>query len=183
MPAPRPVPPNFAERLGAARVLVERAASYSKGGRAALVLKEALAVLDELRDQVPTAAPGRGPRPARRVLAHTVERRPEGWMLAEYRSGRAHPFRCPEKVFWACAESIQKAGAAPVKFTDLKSTVEKKLGQAEPIYLFRITLRFLDRAGLIQHRQARFWTKRPDFKAAVKQEWERAKERTPPPLA
>lgn len=180
MSKPRPTPSHLADRLSAVRVLVDRASANCKCGQTRPMLKDALVVLDEVRGQLPEAPTGHGPRPARTVQSYVVEQDRKGWVLAEYRSARPQPFRCPQQVFWTCVEVIQKSGSQPFKFTELQSQAEKRLGRQEPIYLFRISLRFLLWAKLIQHRQARFWTRRPDFKAAAREEWDRAKSSSAP---
>ncbi len=128
---------------------------------AAQILKDIDVVESAVRDLARDLAidnPRSGkPRKTAVVSHYTVEQMPsEGQdALAEHRTSGAQPFRCPKETYLAVAKII--AGAmAPMKFNNLQSAADSRMGRAVPAYQLRLCLRFWATAGLLQHRRARF---------------------------
>ena len=123
-----------------------------------------------------------GPRKTEVVSHYRVENGVRGdrsEALAEHRSSGAQPFRCPRRIYEAAAREL--AGPSEgIDFDDLHERVNKRLGEAIPIYRIRMCLRFWEVAGIIGH-----WSKvfkpihhagtRGGFTAEAKRAWDRAR--------
>jgi hypothetical protein len=171
------------DRLRAIDDLLERAAERCEKARPQL--NEARGLLASLRKDTlrsadlaeATRPSGRGPRPAKTVEYYHVEAIGRAWVLAEYRSTRPQPFRCPKAVPTAVASALA-AEQRPLKFDEIRRAAEKQIGHREATYLFRIALRFMIDRGLVAHWQTRFRSAVPDLEAAMAKAWEAAKKAT-----
>lgn len=169
------------DRLTAIDVLLVRAAQRCDKARPQL--KEARDLLAGVREDLPdrhedhgdgTTPPGRGPRPAKTVEHYRVEAIGRTWALAEYRSSRPQPFRCPKAVLIEVARALARADH-PLKFEDVRRATRRNLGGSTATYLFRIALRFMIARGLVEHGQTRFRATASELESAVADAWEAAK--------
>ena len=168
------------DRLTAIDVLLVRAAQRCDKARPQL--KEARDLLAGVRADLPDrygdsedgTPPGRGPRHAKTVEHYRVEAIGRGWALAEYRSSRPQPFRCPKAVLTEVARALARADH-PLKFEDVRRAVLKNLAKPPATYLLRISLRFMIARGLVEHGQTRFRATASDLESAVADAWEAAK--------
>jgi hypothetical protein len=176
-------PQDWPETVSRLREVLVRIALQSPGTKD--LIEEALALLrvsDRDAPRRPASAPAIPPARKTRgdkVDEYRIEPGMRGLSLVEVRVGSSKPFRCPEDVYWTTVDILARVTSG-ISFEDLHEAAMTRLGRSdEPIYLFRVVLRFLKQKNLIQHSGRRFRpAKAKGFRQAAAEAW-RETERQP----
>jgi hypothetical protein len=169
-------PQDWPETVSRLREVLVRIALQSPGTKD--LIEEALSLLQTgdravLRPPAPAPAiPSARKTRGDKVVEYCIEPGMRGLSLVEVRVGSSKPFRCPEDVYRATVAILARETSG-ISFEDLHEAAMTRLGRSdEPIYLFRVVLRFLKQKNLLQHSGRRFRPKQAKgFKEAAARAW------------